>query len=281
VYEAKTSIENRPVTSTFTDTIRRGDEMLNYLDVGKGEELVLIHGLGNRIQAWAPQLELASQYRLIIIELRGHGYSPKIEDIHVEAFAKDIIEVLDELEIKKAHFIGLSLGGIVALEICKRFKERVKSLVLCNTTYYIPTIFGNVTLLKTKQMMEKEPIDHLNDRLIKKCLFNPEEKTVYELAKNAFYIREDTYLQSIQSAFGRNYFYDLLSIDVPTLIIGSREDQVVPIQNAYMMHYMIKTSNLMIFEQTGHLSNIEQAEKFNTALIDHIEKYQIIQNKVS
>lgn len=255
--------------------------MLNYLDVGKGEELVLIHGLGNRIQAWAPQLELASRYRLIIIELRGHGYSPKIEDIHVEAFAKDIIEVLDELGIDKAHFIGLSLGGIVALEICKRFKHRVKSLVLCNTTYYIPSFFGNVTLLKTKLLMEQVSMDHLNDHLIKKCLFNPEEKKVYELAKNAFYIREDTYLQSVQSAFGRNYFYDLLSIDVPTLIIGSREDQVVPIQNAYMMHYMIKSSELIIFEYTGHLSNIEQSEKFNSAIMHHLAKYQLLENKVS
>lgn len=256
-------------------------KVLNYLDVGKGEEIVFIHGLGNRIQAWAPQLELTSQFRLIIIELRGHGYSPQKDDINVESFAKDIIEVLDFLKIEKAHFVGLSLGGIVALEICKRFKKRVKSLILSNTTYYIPTLFGNVTLLRTKLLMEKISLDHLNEHLIKKCLFNPEKKKIYELAKNAFHIREDTYLQSIQSAFGRNYFYDLLTIKVPTLIIGSAEDQVVPIQNAYFMHYMIKTSDLIIFENTGHLSNIEQAEQFNLAIRKHIQNYQLYENKVS
>lgn len=248
--------------------------MLNYLDVGKGEEIVFIHGLGNRIQAWAPQLELTSQYRLIIIELRGHGDSPEKDNLQVEIFAKDIIEVLDFLTIEKAHFVGLSLGGIVALEICKRFKNRVKSLILCNTTYYIPTFFGNCTLEKTKRFLRRASIDQLNERLIQKCLFNPNEKKVYELAKNAFFIREDTYLQAIQSAFGRNYFYDLLSIDVPTLIIGSLEDQVVPIQNAYLMHYMIKSSNLIVFENTGHLSNIERPELFNLALSRHIQEYQ-------
>ncbi|MED3662309.1 alpha/beta hydrolase [Ureibacillus sp. FSL K6-8385] len=252
--------------------------MLNYLDVGKGEEIVFIHGLGNRIQAWAPQLELTSQYRLIIIELRGHGHSPEKENIQVEFFAKDIIEVLDYLNIDKAHFVGLSLGGIVALEICKRFKNRVKSLILCNTTYYIPTLFGNITLEKTKRLMKETSLDHLNDRLIKKCLYNPEEKKVYELAKNAFYIREDTYLQSVQSAFGRNYFYDLLTIDVPTLIIASLHDKVVPIHNAYLMHYMIRSSNLIIFENTGHLSNIERPELFNLAISRHIQEYR---NKVS
>lgn len=255
--------------------------MLNYLDVGKGEEIVFIHGLGNRIQAWAPQLELTSHYRLIIIELRGHGYSPEKENIQVEFFAKDIIEVLDYLNIDKAHFVGLSLGGIVALEICKRFKNRVKSLILCNTTYYIPTLFGKLTLEKTKRLLEKSSVDQLNERLIKKCLYNPEEKNVYELAKNAFYIREDTYLQSIQSAFGRNYFYDLFTINVPTLIIGSLEDKVVPIQNAYLMHYMIKSSHLIVFENTGHLSNIERPELFNLAISHHIQQYQKKMNKVS
>jgi len=248
--------------------------MLNYLDVGKGEEIVFIHGLGNRIQAWAPQLELTTQYRLIMIELRGHGYSPEKENIQVEFFAKDIMEVLDFLNIEKAHFVGLSLGGIVALEICKRFKKRVKSLILCNTTYYIPTLFGNLTLEKTKRFLKRNTIDQLNERLIKKCLYNPKEKKAYELAKDAFYIREDTYLKSIQSAFGRNYFYDLFSIDVPTLIIGSLEDKVVPIQNAYLMHYMIKSSNLIIFENAGHLSNIEKPELFNLAISRHIEEYQ-------
>ncbi|MBB5148839.1 MULTISPECIES: alpha/beta fold hydrolase [Ureibacillus] len=252
--------------------------MLNYLDVGTGEEIVFIHGLGNRIQAWAPQLELTTQYRLIIIELRGHGDSPEKENINVEFFAKDIIEVLDYLNIEKAHFVGLSLGGIVALEICKRFKKRVKSLILCNTTYYIPTLLGNITLEKTKRFLKKSSLEQLNERLIKKCLYNPEEQKVYELAKNAFHIREDTYLKSVQSAFGRNYFYDLLTINVPTLIIGSLEDKVVPIQNAYLMHYMIKSSNLIIFENTGHLSNIERPELFNLAIAQHIKQFQ---NKVS
>lgn len=255
--------------------------VLNYLDVGKGEEIVFIHGLGNRIQAWAPQLELTSKFRLIIIELRGHGDSPKKDNINVEFFAKDIIEVLDYLKIDKAHFVGLSLGGIVALEICKRYYNRVKSIILCNTTYYIPTLFGNVTLLKTKRLMEQISLDHLNERLIKRCLYNPNKKTTYELAKNAFHIREDTYLQSIKSAFGRNYFYDLLTIKVPTLIIGSLEDKVVPIHNAYFMHYMIKTSDLIVFEHTGHLSNIEQAEQFNLAIANHIQHYQQFHNKVS
>ncbi len=65
---------------------------------------------------------------------------------------------------------------------------------------------------------------------------------------------------------------------MPTLIIGSLEDKVVPIQNAYLMHYMIKSSNLIIFENTGHLSNIERPELFNLAIAQHIKQFQ---NKVS
>lgn len=255
--------------------------MLNYLDVGEGEELVLIHGLGNRKEAWLPQLTLSSNYRLVLIELRGHGNSVEANNLTVETFAKDIIEVLDFLKIKKAHICGLSLGGIIAQEIYKKHKERVKSLILSNTTFYIPSSVGKISLKRATHLIERIGVDNYCIEAAKTCLFNPHIESNMELAKRAFLIREDTYLQSVQAAFGRNYFFELFKIDVPTLVIGSVEDKVIPVQSAYLMYYIIKKSKLVVFKQTGHLVNIEKAEEFNLVIEKHLNEFRIAFNKVS
>lgn len=253
--------------------------MLDYLDIGEGDELVLIHGLGNRKEAWMPQLSLSSNYRLILIELRGHGTSIEIEDLTVEIFAKDIIEVLDFLNIEKAHICGLSLGGIIAQEIYKQHKERVKTLILSNTTFYIPYLVGRISLKKTKYLIEQIGLENYSIKSVIASLYKHKDEKNIELATNAFFIREDTYIKSVQSAVGRNYFFDLLKINVPTLIIGSLEDRVTPIQNAYFMHYFIKSSKLVILRQAGHLSNIEKAEEFNQAIDNHLNQYKITISK--
>lgn len=255
--------------------------MLDYIDIGKGEELVLIHGLGNRKEAWIPQLSLSSNYRLVLIELRGHGNSVQVEDLTVETFAKDIIEVLNHLNIQKAHFCGISLGGIVAQEIYKQFKDRVKTLILCNTTFYIPSIVGKLSLNKAKYTINQIGVENYKEESIRHCLYNYTDEQAVELAKKAFHIRYDTYLKSVPAACGRNYFFELFKIDVPTLIIGSIEDKVTPVQNAYLMHYFIKSSKLIVFQQTGHLSNIERAEDFNDAIMKHMDEYKMALSQVS
>lgn len=84
-----------------------------YLHFGKGDPLVLIHGLGEVKEAWEYQYELADQYELIIPDLRGHGVCNKTEGISIINFALDIISLLEELKIETAHILGLSMGGAV------------------------------------------------------------------------------------------------------------------------------------------------------------------------
>jgi pimeloyl-ACP methyl ester carboxylesterase len=82
-----------------------------YLHLGKGEPLVLIHGLGEVKEGWEDQFELADQYELTISDLRGHGECSKADSITIRQFASDIIGLLKELGIINAHILGLSMGG--------------------------------------------------------------------------------------------------------------------------------------------------------------------------
>lgn len=247
--------------------------MLNYLDVGPkhGEIIVFIHGLGNRKETWFPQLTLSEKYRLILVELRGHGQSDNNDNLNVETFAKDILEVLDFLNIEQTHFCGLSLGGLVVQEIYKQQKNRVKSMILSNTTFYIPNFLGIYQLEKYKQIIKKVGYGEFQKRSIDACFYQLQDETMQSMSKEAFLIREDTFLKSTSAAFGRNYAYTLISVDIPTTIISSLEDRIVTFHHAILIKSFVRDSSLVVLKNTGHLSNIEQAETYNKTVEQHVE----------
>jgi len=246
--------------------------MSYYLDIGQGETLVFIHGLGNRKEAWNDQLELSKHFRLIVPDLRGHGEWNESDDISVAQFAKDIIFLLNKLGIRKAHFCGISLGGIIAQEIYKEFPERVSSLILSNTFSY-SSCFLN-TLFFQSQMRKIQSVDQetLHNASAKKCLYNQDDQTLFEKTKNVFLIRKDVYKTTSLSSLRSNYLSTLRKIDVPTLVIGSKEDKVVPYICSLQTHFLITGSEFHGFEKTGHLSNIEQKEEFNFLIRNFILK---------
>ncbi len=116
-------------TATLRKLTLRCDRM------GSGEPLVLIHGLGERKEAWVCQYALANSYDLIIPDLPGHGQSTPAEEVSIEAFARDTLELLDVLGVESAHICGLSMGGVVAQEMYRMAPDRCRSLILVNTFF--------------------------------------------------------------------------------------------------------------------------------------------------
>jgi 3-oxoadipate enol-lactonase len=105
---------------------------MGYVEQGSGEALVLIHGLGANADSWRLQREaLAKNYRVVAMDLRGHGRSGfRVEEpLTLRALAADVMALLAGRGIEQAHFCGSSMGGMVALEIYVRHSLRVKSLI--------------------------------------------------------------------------------------------------------------------------------------------------------
>ncbi|MCM2534306.1 alpha/beta fold hydrolase [Neobacillus pocheonensis] len=96
------------------------NKIMPYLRMGCGDPLVLIHGLGGIKENWNKQFVLSEHYELIIPDLRGHGENLTLDGITINNFAKDILSLLNELNIQKAHICGLSMGGTVTQEIYRR-----------------------------------------------------------------------------------------------------------------------------------------------------------------
>jgi 3-oxoadipate enol-lactonase len=235
--------------------------MINYIDIGKGTPIIFIHGLGQTLNSWKPQKELADTYRLIMVDLRGHGNSEHINtNLTLENMAKDIIELIQYLDLKSVHICGLSLGGLVAQEIYRQREDLVNGLILCNTTFYIPSLFAD-KIVKSSERLFIEDRNELIEHIVRKSVNNP---IFYEEAKRTFYL-SDVYLECAKSGVNYHYFPVLLRVKVPTLLIGSRYDSITPLYNMFLMKWMIPKSKTVIVN-SGHLSNIECREEFNESI---------------
>lgn len=107
---------------------------ISCVDTGKGAPLLLLHGLGGSHDDWRMQIpEFAAKYRVIVPDLRGFGASERREPFTIQQHARDLVAVFAALSIERAHVVGLSMGGAVAIELALHAPQAVASLVLVNT----------------------------------------------------------------------------------------------------------------------------------------------------
>ncbi|MGE5140594.1 MAG: alpha/beta fold hydrolase, partial [Rudaea sp.] len=120
-----------------------GDVNLHYEVTGEGQPLLFIHGLGSSTRDWELQVpEFAKSYRVITLDLRGHGQSGKpAEAYSMSLFAEDTARLLQSLGIDSAHVVGLSLGGGVAFQLAIDYPALVKTLTIVNSG---PFLTGSV-----------------------------------------------------------------------------------------------------------------------------------------
>jgi 3-oxoadipate enol-lactonase len=116
-------------------TLSIDDIQIAYQHIGAGEPVLLIHGLGSSARDWEFQTPaLAARYQVIAADLRGHGGSSKPRGRYrITRFATDMAELLQGLAAAPAHVVGLSLGGMVALELALSRPDLVRSLVVINS----------------------------------------------------------------------------------------------------------------------------------------------------
>lgn len=232
---------------------------LVYTDIGQGTPIILIHGLGSRKEAWKAQDPLSTKYRLIAVDLRGHGATAKNTELTVANFASDVIRLLNTLQINSAYICGLSLGGIVAQEIHVQRPDLVAGLILASTTSYIPSIFTHGVIREARRAFNKGSlIDDIVQRGIVNVAYQQE-------ARDAFLIRE-CYMEAAQSGIGLNYYFSLGTVTKPVLLIGAYQDQVISWWNVRWMKKWVRHAETVILQDCGHLCNIERAEKFNECL---------------
>jgi 3-oxoadipate enol-lactonase len=260
-------------------TTRIDDIQIAYDDVGMGSPIVFIHGYPFNRSLWTEQTEaLTSRFRVVTPDLRGFGESDASEGpATMNHMAQDVAKLMDHLGIDQAVITGLSMGGYVALAFVKQFPSRVKALVLADTRAQADTEEGKQTRFQQAEKATTEGMAGIADAMLPKLLTPETVSKRPEVVKRVRDMMLKTKPQGAASALlgmaEREDLTEFIStIRVPTMIVVGREDAITPVADSEKMHSKIATSHFVVVENAGHVSNLEQTEQFNFALLKFLER---------
>ncbi|HLG38068.1 MAG TPA: alpha/beta hydrolase [Chitinophagaceae bacterium] len=265
-------------TKRYHLTIPVNNFHLSYDDVGEGSiPIIFLHGYPFDKSMWQGQLDfLKSHYRLIACDIRGFGKSRDEESaLSIDLFADDLIAFMDQLSIDKAIICGLSMGGYIALNAMKRFPDRFKALILCDTQCIADPAEVKEKRHKTIDEIAVNGAASFNEGFIKsvfqKDSITNKKELVEQLRSVVFSNSKHIIRQGLVALAKRSEICSALNqITIPTLIICGREDEVTPLAQSEMMNAAIKGSILRVIDHAGHVSNLEQPGEFNNHLFNFL-----------
>ncbi len=232
------------VFSQEGDFIETNGVKLYYEIHGQGAPLVLLHGNTMNHDMWTPWMaDLTEDYKVITVDLRGHGQSTYPTDkVSHKQFALDIYGLLDALKIDKFNAMGFSTGGMTLIHMATMQTNRIESLILIGATPYFPT--------DTREKMRKNAYDYVsvnNTGWIEymKSIHPGGEKQIRSVLNN--------YVLWADSYDDMNFTPPYLStINCPTLIIHGDKDSYFPMEIPMYLHDNIPNSYLWIIPNFGH-----------------------------
>jgi len=256
----------------------RGCELVFDDTGGAGIPLVLVHGFPLDRTLWSPQVdELSKVARVIAPDLRGFGASRlPSEPVAIETYADDVSGLLDALAIPRAVIAGLSMGGYIALALCRRHAERVRGLILADTRAAPDSAQAKQARNENLALVREQGAEALAERLLPKLLL-PQT-----LATNPGLTNATRALLARQSVAGISAALialrdradatpGLAAIAVPTLIIVGEQDALTPPRDSEIMRDAIPGAQLVTLPNAAHLANLEQPAAFNRAVREFLQ----------
>jgi 3-oxoadipate enol-lactonase len=248
---------------------------LDYRLHGRGGSpaLVLANSLGTRQQLWSRQLpELAERFRVLTYDHPGHGASGLPESpCTVEAFAHRLLGLLDELALERVSLCGTSLGGMVGVALALEAPERVERLVLSCTSAYLGPPEG---WAERARIVRAEGMEAIADSVVVRWftpeLARDEPETVARFRAMLVATPPEGYARCCEALAAWDARERLSAISAPTLVVAGAEDPATPVEHARLLASRIPGARLLVLERAAHLANVERAEEFTTAVLDHL-----------
>jgi len=256
---------------------------LHFEDIGTGTPIVFVHEFGGNKSGWDPQVHFFSRmYRCVSFNARGYPPSDVPEDIMMYSQARavdDIRDILDHLNIKKAHIVGLSMGGFAALHLGLTYPERAFSIVVAGAGYgaekQYEDYFKKVSLEVARQFetLGSEAFSKIYSMAASRISFllkNPKGWEAFKKGLSEFSaVGAANTMQGVQAE--RPSLYDmenqLSEMKVQTLIVVGDEDDHC-LQPGLFLKRTISASGLLVLPKTGHTLNLEEPDHFNRFVSD-------------
>lgn len=246
----------------------------------KGTILLLV-GLGAKRQGYYKQLpEFGRSYRTIALDYRDVGDSDEAREPYtIKDLAEDTAAVMRTLEIRRAHLIGISMGGFIALEFALLYPQMVEKLVLVVTSAGGP---GHVSPRgEMMAAMMPTPGVEIGDAARKVCAAvsapgfaesHPEEFDIFVEIARYRPMSEAAYFRQLAACRGHDVSGRVQQIKTPTLVIHGDVDPLVPLENGLHLAQTIPEARLIVYPQTGHIPEVERAEEFNRDILAFLER---------
>lgn len=252
--------------------------------------VVFIHGAGGSSAIWYKQIKYFQEhFNLLFIDLRGHGKSidikqdPAYNEYSFEGIAKDVLEVLDFVEIPKAHFIGVSLGTIIIRQLAEIDPSRLKSMVLAGAITHLnfKSRFWVGLGRLFKNVMPYMWLYRLFAFVIMPAKGHEESRNVFIREAQKLCQREFLrWFKLTGQLTGLLRKLDTRENLIPTLYVMGEQDHLFlnPIRK---MIDNVKNSTLLVVEECGHVVNIEQARIFNEWAVKFLNSQIEVNRRVS
>jgi 3-oxoadipate enol-lactonase len=230
--------------------------------------VLFLHGIRGNRRNWRNQVEFFSEhFRAAAWDARGYGDSDDYEGpLQFDRyFSADVMRVVEHFRAPKIHLVGLSMGGRIARNVALRYPERLKSLTLVSTN---PGFDSMPTKDVQRFITERRTRTPQN---LQKLLGSRASRAAYEeLLDSVGRIHDGSYQKTLEASVAQDRGAPIEKITIPTLVMAGEEDTVYPPELAREMARRIPGAQLVMFEGTGHLANLEQPERFNKALLDFL-----------
>jgi len=244
------------------------DAELFYDMAGSGPPVVLLHPFPANHELWLPIAQmLSSRYCLFMPDLRGHGESALGEGpATMRKHASDLARVMTAAGVDRAAIVGNSIGGYIIFEFWRRFRERVTSLVLCNTKAQADTSEACASRLEAANEVLQRGTEPFLQTTIKRLLGETTRRSRPDLVEGALRMMRKMSAEDIAEvqrgmAERPDAVPILKTIDVPTMIVTGDEDIVSGVPDAELMKQNIPNSQMKTISKAGHYTPWEQPEE--------------------
>ena len=236
--------------------------------------IVFIHGVGLTYEIWQPQLNFFNNYSNLSYDILGHGKSSLTkQNISFDDFSEQLIDLVDELKIKKIHLVGFSIGSLIARNFATKYGDRLQSLILLGSIYKRSEQQQKIVNERFEQAKKELKLSRqalkrwFSDKYLEN---NPDtyEKISSILSGNNM----ANFLKVYELFVKHKNNEDFEKIQTKTLIMTGEYDIGSTIEMSQQLNNIIKNSELKIIKDGKHLCGIECADDVNSAIKNFVDK---------
>ncbi|MES2412864.1 MAG: alpha/beta hydrolase [Pseudomonadota bacterium] len=250
---------------------------MNYHDTGTGESILLIHGSGPGVSAWANwrgiMPALSNEFRVIAPDMAGFGYTTTDEPMifSVYTWVQQISSFLDKLNLERVHVVGNSFGGAIALHLAREHPERVGRIVLMGAVSLPFQISGGLekvwgytpSINAMRELMGVFAFDKslITEELISSRYEVSTQRGMDKIYESLFPAPRQRWVDALAQEEA-----ELRRITHETLIVHGRDDRVIPLEISVRLLNTLPNSDLIVFGKCGHWTQIEKRVEFVNAV---------------